>query len=159
MGDGADGTRLRRDMLDNDLFLEERVVRQHQGQKSFVLGVQLFVDKALVCCLGSHYIHITMARLVNSRDSDLHLVTVGYIPHLDMPATRSAEARRRASDARKEALLRYLEILLRRFIGASQTCEAVEFSGKLTLTAVSRNFCLGADRLGERSFLFFMGNA
>jgi len=146
LGDGADGTRLREDMMDSDLFLtEELIVRQRHGSLSFVLGVQLFVDEAVVSWSGAQYIYPIRARVVNIRDSAVQWVTVGYIPHVGKPANRTAASRRRAGDARNAVLQRCLGILLRRFVGASQTGVPVEFPGQQVLTAVPRIVGLVAD--------------
>jgi len=49
LGLGSDGTRVRAEIMDSDVFLtEESTVRRRHGSLSFVLGVQLFVDEAVV---------------------------------------------------------------------------------------------------------------
>jgi len=160
LGNGPDGTRMRADMMDSDIFLsEEVIVRLLHGSSSFVLGVQLFVDEAVVSWSGAHYMYPIRARVVNVRDRTIQWVTVGYIPHVGKPATRTGAARRRASDTRNAVLQRCLAILLRRFVPASQTGVPVEFPGHQKLTAVSRIVGLVAEQLGERSVMCLMGNA
>jgi len=160
LGDGPDGTRMRSDTMDGDLFLsEEAVVRRRHGSLSFVLGVQLFIDEAVVSWSGAHYIFPIRARVVNVRDRSVQWVTVGYVPHVGKSTTRTATARRRASDSRNAVLQRCLAVLLRRFVGASQTGVPVEFPGQQKLTAVPRILGLVADQLGERSVMCLMGNA
>jgi len=160
LGDGPDHTRMRADTMDSDLFLsEEFVVRRRHGSLSFVLGVQLFIDEAVVSWSGAHYIFPIRARVVNVRDRSVQWGTVGYVPHVGKSTTRTATARRRASDSRNAVLQRCLAILLRRFVGASQTGVPVEFPGQQKLTAVPRIVGLVADQLGERSVLCLMGNA
>jgi len=160
LGLGRDGTRLRSDMLDSDVFLtEEMHVRARHGALSFVLAVQLFVDEAVVSWSGAHYMYPIRARLLNVRDRSVQWVTVGHVPHVGKPVARTSAARRRASDARNGVLQRCLEILLRHFVDASQTGVAVEFPGRQTLTAVPRLVGLVADQLGERSVMCLMGNA
>jgi len=160
LGDGPDGTRMRAVMMDSNLFLtEELVVRRRHGSLSFVLGVQLFVDEAVVSWSGAHYIYPIRARVVNIRDRAVQWVTVGYIPHVGKPSSRTAAARRLASDTRNAVLQRCLAILLRRFVPASQTGVPVEFPGHQKLTAVPRIVGLVANQLGERSVMCLMGNA
>lgn len=160
LGVGSDGTRIRCDMLDSDLFLTEEVhVRARYGSLAFVLAVQLFIDEAVVSWSGAHYMYPIRARVPNVRDRAVQWVTVGYVPHVGKPVARTAAARRRASDARNGVLQRSLAILLRRFVGASQTGVAVEFPGRQTLTAVPRLLGIVADQLGERSVVCLMGNA
>jgi len=160
LGDGADGARVRADMMDSDLLLsEQRTVRRRHGALSFVLGVQLFIDEAVVSWSGAHYMYPIRARVVNVRDRSVQWVTVGYIPHVGKPTTRTAAARRRASDTRNALLQRCLAILLRRFSSASQTGVPVEFPGQQMLTAVPRIVGLVADQLGERSVMCLMGSA
>ena len=155
-----DGTRLRSEIMDSDLFLtEEVIVRRRHGSFSFVLGVQLFIDEAVVSWSGGHYMYPIRARVLNVRDRSVQWVTVGYVPHVGKPVARTAAARRRASDARNGVLQRCLAILLRRFVGASQDGVEVEFPGQRALTAVPRLIGLVADQLGERSVVFLMGNA
>jgi len=158
--DGPDGTRMRADMMDSDLFLtEELVVRRRHGSLAFVLGVQLFIDEAVVSWSGAHYMYPIRARVVNIRDGAVQWVTVGHIPHVCKPTSRTAAARRHASDTRNAVLQRCLAILLRRFVPASQTGVPVEFPGRQKLTAVPRIVGLVADQLGERSMMCLMGNA
>jgi len=160
LGVGPDGTRLRSEILDSDLFLtEEVVVRRRHGSLSFVLAVQLFLDEAVVSWSGAHYVYPVRARVLNVRDRSVQWVTVGYVPHVGKPVARTAVARRRASDARNGVLQRCLAILLRRFVGASQDGVEVEFPGQRKLTAVPRLIGLVADQLGERSAACLMGNA
>jgi len=160
LGNGADGTRVRADMMDSDLLLsKECTVRGRHGSLSFVWGVQLFIDEAVVSWSGAHYIYPIRARVINIRDRNVQWVTVGYIPHVGKPTTRTAAARRRARDSRNALLQRCLAILLRRCAGASQTGVPVEFSGQQMLTAVPRILGLVADQLGERSVMCLMGNA
>jgi len=160
LGTGPDGTRLRSDMLDSDLFLtEEEHVRGRHGSLAFVLGVQLFIDEAVVSWSGAHYMYPIRARVLNVRDRSTQWVTVGYVPHVGKPVAHTAFARRRASDARNGVLQRCLAILLRRFVGASQSGVAVQFPGRQTLTAVPRLVGLVADQLAERSVVALMGNA
>jgi len=160
LGVGPDGTRLRSAMLDSDLFLCEEVhVRARHGSLSFVLGVQLFIDEAVVSWSGAHYMYPIRARVLNVRDRAVQWVTVGYVPHVGKAVHRTAAARRRASDSRNGVLQRCLAILLRRFVGASQTGVPVEFPGQQQLTAVPRLIGLVADQLGERSVVCLMGNA
>jgi len=160
LGAGPDGTRLRSDMLDSDLFLAEEVqVRGRHGALAFVLAVQLFVDEAVVSWSGAHYMFPIRARVLNVRDRKVQWVTVGHVPHVGKPVARTAAARRRASDARNGVLQRCLAVLLRRFVGTSQTGVALEFPGRQTLTAVPRIVGLVADQLGERSVVCLMGNA
>jgi len=108
---------------------------------------------------GAHYMFPIRARVLNVRDRTVQWVTVGHVPHVGKPVARTAAARRRASVARNGVLQRCLAVLLRRFVGASQTSVAVEFLGRQTLTAVPRIFGLVADQLGERSVVCLMGNA
>lgn len=69
LGVGSDGTRLRSEIMDSDVFLtEESTVRRHHGSLSFVLGVQLFVDEVVVSWSGAHYMYPIRARVVNVRD-------------------------------------------------------------------------------------------
>ena len=160
LGVGPDGSRLRSDMLDSDLFLtEERQVRRIHGSISFVLGVQLFIDEAVVSWSGAHYVYPIRARLLNVRDRSVQCVTVGYVPHVGKPAARTAAARRRASDARNGFLQRCLAVLLRGFVGASQTGVTVEFPGQQALTAVPRLVGIVADQLAERYIVCLMGSA
>jgi len=160
LGVGSDGSRLRAEMMDSDLFLtEEATVRRRHGALSFVLGVQLFVDEAVVSWSGAHYMYPVRVRVVNVRDRSVQWVTVGFIPHVGKPVARTAAARRRASDSRNAVLQRCLAILLRRFVGASQAGVSVDFPGQQTLTAVPRVVGLVADQLGERSMVCLMGNA
>ena len=160
LGVGSDETRLRSTMLDSDLFLREEVhVRARHGSLSFVLAVQLFIDEAVVSWSGAHYIYPIRARVLNVRDRTVQWVTVGYVPHVGKAVFRTAAARRRASDSRNGVLQRCLAILLRRFVGASQTGVPVEFPGRQRLTAVPRLLGLVADQLGERSVMCLMGNA
>ena len=160
LGVGPDGSRMRAEIMDSDLFLsEEATVRHRHGPISFVLGVQLFVDEAVVSWSGAHYIYPIRARVVNVRDRAVQWVTVGFIPHVGKPVARTAAARRRASDSRNAVLQRCIAILLRRFVGASQRGVDVEFPGQQTLTAVPRIVGLVADQLGERSVVCLMGNA
>jgi len=160
LGLAPDATRLRADMLDSDLFLaEESIVRGRHGSLAFVLGVQLFVDEAVVSWSGAHYVYPIRVRVLNVRDRTVQWVTVGYVPHVGKPVERSAAARRRASDARNGLLQRCLAILLRRFIGASQDGVTVSFAGSPDLLAVPRLLGLVADQLGERSVVCLMGNS
>jgi len=160
LGLGPDGTRLRSSMLDSDLFLrEEEHVRARHGSLSFVLAVQLFIDEAVVSWSGAHYVYPIRARVLNVRDRMVQWVTVGYVPHVGKSVSRTAAARRRASDSRNGVLQRCLAILLRRFIGASQTGVSLEFPGQQTVTAVPRLVGVVADQLGERSVMCLMGNA
>jgi len=160
LGLGPDGTRMRSEMMDSDLFLEEEaIVRGRHGALSFVLAVQLFVDEAVVSWSGAHYMYPIRVRVPNVRDRKVQWVTVGHIPHVGKTVARTAAARRRASDGRNGVLQRCLAILLRRFVGASQTGVSVEFPGRQTLTAVPRLLGLVADQLGERSVVCLMGNA
>jgi len=157
---GQDGTRSRSEIMESDLFLtEEVIVRRRHGSFSFVLGVQLFIDKAVVSWSGAHYMYPIRARVLNVRDRSVQWVTVGYVPHVGKPVARTAAARRRASDARNGVLQRCLAILLRRFVGASQDGVEVEFPGQRALTALPRLIGLVADQLGERSVVCLMGNA
>ena len=160
LGVGPDGTRLRSDMMDSDLFLSEEVVvcRRH-GSHSFVLAVQLFIDEAVVSWSGAHYIYPIRARVLNVRDRAVQWVTVGYVPHVGKPVARTAAARRRTSDTRNGVLQRCLAVLLRPFVGASQDGVAVEFPGQRVLTAVPRLVALVTDQLAERSLFCLMGNA
>jgi len=159
LGVGPDGTRLRAEMMDSDLFLtEEASVRGRHGLHSFVLGVQLFIDEAVVSWSGAHYMYPIRVRVVNVRDRAVQWVTVGHIPHVGKPVARTAAARRRASDTRNSVLQRCLAILLRRFVGASRSGVTVEFPGRQVLTAVPRIVGLVADQLGERSVVCLMGN-
>jgi len=160
LGMGPDGSRMRAEMMDSDLFLtEEATVRRRHGPLSFVLGVQLFVDEAVVSWSGAHYMYPIRVRVVNIRDRGVQWVTVGFIPHVGKTVARTAAARRRSSDSRNAVLQRCLAILLRRFFGASQAGVSVEFPGQKTLTAVPRIVGLVADQLGERSMVCLMGNA
>ena len=160
LGVALDGTRLRADMMDSNIFLtEEVIVRRRHGSLSFVLGVQLFVDEAVVSWSGAHYMYPIRARVVNIRDRAVQWVTVGHIPHVGKSTTRSASARRRASDTRNALLQRCIAILLRKFVPASQTGVPVEFPGRQKLTAVPRIVGLVADQLGERAVMCLMGNA
>jgi len=86
-------------------------------------------------------------------------VTVGYVPHVGKPVSRTSAARRRASDSRNGVLQRCLAILLRRFVGASQTGVQVQLPGSPTLIAVPRLLGIVADQLGERYVVCLMGNA
>jgi len=157
---GPDGTLMRAVMMDSDIFLtEEVIVRRRHGSHSFVLGVQRFVDEAVMSWSGAHYMYPIRARVVNIRDRAVQWFTVGYIPHVGKPASRTAPARRRASDSRNAVLQRCRAILLRRFVPASQTGVPVEFPGHQMLTAVPRIVGLVADQLGERSVMCLMGNA
>jgi len=159
LGVGPDGTRLRAEMMDSDVFLtEEASVRGRHGFQSFVLGVQLFIDEAVVSWSGAHYMYPIRVRVVNIRDKAVQWVTVGHIPHVGKPVARTAAARRRASDTRNSVLQRCLAILLRRFVGASRTGVTVDFPGQQKLTAVPRIVGLVADQLGERSVVCLMGN-
>jgi len=160
LGLGPDGTRLRSDMLDSDVFLTEEVhVRGRHGALAFVLAVQLFIDEAVVSWSGAHYMFPIRARVLNVRYRTVQWVTIGHVPHVGKPVARTAAARHRASVARNGVLQRCLAVLLRRFVGASQTGVAVEFLGRQTLTAVPRIFGLVADQLGERSVVCRMSNA
>ena len=160
VGLAPDATRLRADMMDSDLFLaEEGIVRGRHGSLSFVLGVQLFIDEAVVSWSGAHYVYPVRVRVLNVRDRNVQWVTVGYVPHVGKPVERSAAARRRASDARNGLLQRCLAILLRRFIVASQDGVTVSFPGSSDLLAVPRLLGLVADQLGERSVVCLMGNS
>jgi len=160
LGVGPDGSRMRAEMMDSDLFLaEEATVRRRHGRLSFVLGVQVFVDEAVVSWSGAHYIYPIRIRVVNIRDRTVQWVTVGFIPHVGKPVARTAAARRRASDSRNAVLQRCLAVILRHFVDASQAGVAVEFPGQQTLTAVPRIVGLVADQLGERSMVCLMGNA
>jgi len=146
LGLGPDGTRMRSDMLDSDLFLaEEAIVRGRHGALSFVLAVQLFIDEAVVSWSGAHYMYPIRVRVLNVRDRAVQWVTVGHVPHVGKPVARTAAARRRASDSRNGLLQRCIAILLRRFVGASQAGVSVEFPGRQTLTAVPRLLGLVAD--------------
>jgi len=159
LGIGSDGTRLRAEMMDSDVFLtEEASFRRLHGLLSFVLGVQLFIEEAVVSWSGAHYMYPIRARVVNIRDRAVHWVTVGHIPHVGKPVARTAAARRRASDTRNAVLQRCLAILLRRFVGASRSGVSVEFPGRQKLTAMPRIVGLVADQLGERSVVCLMGN-
>jgi len=160
LGMGPDGTRLRSEIMDSDLFLsEEATVRRRHGSFSFVLGVQLFVDEAVVSWSGAHYMYPIRARVVNVRDRAVQRVTVGYIPHVGKPVARTAPSRRRASDSRNAILQRCLAVLLRRFVGASQDGVPMTFPGQHQLTAVPRVVGLVADQLGERAVVCLMNNA
>jgi len=160
LGVGPDGTRLRLEIMDSDLFLsEEAIVRRRHGSHAFVLAVQLFIDEAVVSWSGAHYVYPIRARVPNVRDKTVQWVTVGYVPHVGRPVARTMAARRRASDGRNGMLQRCLAILLRRFVGASQDGVQVEFPGQSTLTAVPRLVGLVADQIGERSVVCLMGNA
>jgi len=69
LGLGSDGSRLRSDMLDSDLFLTEELhVRRVHGSLSFVLAVQLFIDEAVVSWSGAHYVYAIRALVPNVRD-------------------------------------------------------------------------------------------
>jgi len=158
LGLAPDATRLRADMLDSDLFLaEEGIVRGRHGSLAFVLGVQLFVDEAVVSWSGAHVVYPIRVRVLNVRDRTVQWVTVGYVPHVDKPVERSAVARRRASDARNGLLQHCLAILLRRFIVASHVGVTVSFPGSPNLLAVPRLLGLVTDQLGERSVVCLMG--
>jgi len=160
LGVGPDGTWLRSEMMDSDLFLsEEVVVRRRNGSHSFVLAVQLFIDEAVVSCSGAHFMYPIRARVLNVRDRSVQWVTVGYVPHVGKPVARTAAARRRASDRRNGVLQRCLAVLLRRFVGSSQDGVAVQFPGQRALTAVPRLVGLVTDQLTERSLVCLMGNA
>jgi len=160
LGMAPDGTRLRSDIMDSDLFLSEEVnVRRRHGSLSFLLAVQLFLDEAVVSWSGAHYMYPARARVLNVRDRSVQWVTVAYIPHVGKPVAQTAAARLRASDNRNGVLQRCLAILLRRFIGASQDGVHVVFPGQRPLTAVPRLIGLVADQLGERSVVCLMGNA
>ena len=159
LGAGPDGTRMRAEMMESDVFLtEEASVRSRYGLQSFVLGVQLFIDEAVVSWSCAHYMYPVRVRVVNIRDRAVQWVTVGHIPHVGKPVARTAAARRRASDTRNSVLQRCLAILLRRFVGASRSGVTVEFPGQQKLTAVPRIVGLVADQLGERSVVCLMGN-
>jgi len=160
LGAGPDGTRLRSEMMDCDLFLsEEVVVRRRHGSHSFVLAVQLFIDEAVVSWSGAHYMYHIRARVLNVRDRSVQWATVGYVPHVCKPVARTEAARRRLSDSRNGVLQRCLAILLRRFVGASQDGVAVQLPGQRALTAVPRLVGLFTDQLAERSLVCLMGNA
>ena len=157
---GSDGSRLRSDMLDSDLFLTEELhVRRVHGSLSFWWAVQLFIDEAVVSWSGAQYVYPIRARVPNVRDRSVQWVTVGYGPHVGKPAARTAAARRRASDGRNGLLQRCLAVLLRGFVGASQTGVTVEFPGRQPLTAVPRLLGIVADQLAERSIVCLMGSA
>jgi len=160
LGLGSDGTRVRAEIMDSDLFLaEEATVRRRHGALSFVLGLQLFVDEAVVSWSGAYYMYPIRARVVNIRDRQVQWVTVGYIPHVGKSVARTAAARRLASDKRNAMLQRCLAILLRRFVGASQDGVPITFPGQQHLIAVPRIVSLVADQLGERAVMCLMGNA
>jgi len=145
--------------MESDIFLtEERSVRRRHGSLAFVLGVQLFVDEAVVSWSGAHYMYPTRARVVNIRDRTVQWVTVGYIPNVGKPVARTAAGRRRASDTRNAVLQRCVAILLRRFVDASKTGVTVEFPSQQELLSVPRIVGLVADQLGERSVVCLMGN-
>jgi len=160
LGVEPDGSRMRAEIMDSDLFLAEQatVFRWH-GRLSFALGVQLLVDEAVVSWSGAHYIYPIRIRVVNIRDRTVQLVTVGFIPHVEKPIARTAAARRRASTSRNAVLQRCLAVILRHFVDASQTGVAVDFLGQQTLTAVPRVIGLVADQLGERVMVCLMGNS
>jgi len=64
LGVGADGSRLRADMLDTYNFLtEERPVRRVHGSLSFVFAVQLFTDETVVSWSAAHYVYPIRARV------------------------------------------------------------------------------------------------
>jgi len=160
LGLGSDSSRLRADLLDSDLLLTEQLaVRRRHGSLSFVLAAQLFIDEAVVSWSGAHYIYPIRARVPNVRDRSVQWVTVGYVPHVGKSVARTSPARRQASDSRNGVLQRCLAILLRRFVGASQSGVQVQLPGSPTLTAVPRLLGIVADQLGERSVLCLMGNA
>ena len=160
LGLGSDHSQLRADIMDSDLLLTEQlIVRRRHGSLAFVLAVQLFIDEAVVSWSGAHYMYPIRARVPNVRDRSVQWVTVGYVPHVGKPVARTSAARRRASDSRNGVLQRCLALLLRRFVGASQTGVQVHLPGSPVLTAVPRLFGIVADQLGERSVLCLMGNA
>ena len=160
LGLGSDGSRLRSDMLDSELFLTEELhVRRVHGSLSFVLAVQLFIDEAVVSWSGAHYVYPIRAHVPNVRDRSVQWVTVGYVPHVGKPAARTAAARRRASDGRNVLLQRCLAVLLRGFVGASQTGVTVELPGRQPRTAVPRLLGIVADQLAKRSIVCLMGSA
>jgi len=134
-------------------------VRGRHGELAFVVGVQLFVDEAVVSWSGAPYMFPIRARVVNVRNREVQWVTVGHVPHVGKSVAHKAAARRRASDARNAVLQRCLEVPLRRFVGASQTCVTVDFPGSQTLTAFRRLVGLVADQLGKRSVVCLMGNS
>jgi len=146
--------------MDSDIFLnEEAVVRRRHGSLSFVLAVQLFMDEAVVSWSGAHYMYPVRARVLTFRDQSVQWVTVGYVPLVGKPVSRTAAAHRRANDARSGVLQRCLAMLLRRFVGASQDGVGVVFLGQRKLIAVPWLIGLVADHLGKRSAVCFMGNA
>ena len=158
LGLGSDGSRLRSDILDSDLFLTEELnVRRVHGSLSFVLAVQHLIDEAVVTWSGAHYVYPIRARVPNVRDSSLQWVTVGYVPHVGKHAARTAAARLRASKSRNGLPQRCLAVLLRGLVGASQTGVTVEFPGKQPLTAGPRLLGIVADQLAERSIACLMG--
>lgn len=160
LSSGSDDSRLRADLMDSDLLLTEQLtVRRRHGSLSFVLAVQLFIDEAVISWSGARYIYPIRARVPNVRDRSVQCVTVGYVPHVGKPVSRTSAARRRASVSRNGVLQRCLAILLRRVIGASQTGVQVQLPGSPTLIAVPRLLGIVADQLGERSVVCLMGNA
>jgi len=130
LGVGSDGSRLRSDMLDSDLFLAEELhVRRVHGSSSFALGVQIFIDEAVVSWSGAHYVYPIRARVLNVRDRGVQWVTVGYVPHVGNPTARTAVARRRASDARNGLLQRCLAVLLRELLEQAKLASPWSFLG------------------------------
>jgi len=155
---GPDGTRMRSGSMDSNYFLREEanVRRLHPG--AFMLGVQLYLDEALVSWSGAHYIFPIRARVVNIKDDGGMWVTVGYLSHVPKPVGQTEADRLRASDARNDLLQRSLAILLRRFNGVSQHGEQVQLSGNKSALAVSRLVGLMMDQPQERSLMCLMGN-
>jgi len=156
---GPDGTRMRSGTMDADDFLrEEANVRRMHGIRAFVLGVQLYLDEALLSWSGAHYIFPVRMRVVNILDDGGRWVTVGYMSHVPMPVGQTEADKLAASDARNSLLQRSLVVLTRRFAAASRDGVDVALDGQKTLLAVPRVLGLIVDQPQERSLFCLMGN-
>jgi len=155
---GPDGTRMRSESMDSNDFLREEVNVRRLHPGAFMLGVQLYLDEALVSWSGAHYIFPIRARVVHVKDDGGMWVTVGYLSHVPEPVGQTEADRLTASDARNDLLQRSLAILLRQFNRVSQHGEQVQLSGNKSAMAVSRLVGLMMDQPQERSLMSLMGN-
>jgi len=156
---GLDVTRMRSGTTDSNAFLrEEANMRRMHGIRAFLLGVQLYLDEALLSWSGVHYIFPVRMRVLIILDDAGRWVTVGYMSHVPKPVGQTDVYKLAASDARNSLLQRSLAVWTRRFAAASRDGLDVSLDGQKSLLAVPRVIGLIVDQPQKRSLFCLLGN-
>lgn len=149
--DAADGSRCPSSFFVPGLFFKDvATIRKLHGAEAPPLFANQLADEALVSWSGAHYVLPIRAEFP-SVNCGGQWVTVRYVPRMVWPTEHGSNVHLVASDERNDLLQRYLAMLLRRHLLASERGYPVDVSKEGPRLLVARIEGVVVDFLEERS--------